>query len=206
MEDHSGDDSQPPNRHASQPDIPHLASPVLTARQVLAAHYVRRCAHIVEIGGYKTPITGFLTHSPQSVLSIDPKTEPLECEELNGKPCRVRHVAQKFQQVSIDLEPYSYGLVILGYSLKPYGGFQPDTEKLFDLIDHAKRTVIDYMIDLERPEAQLPMLLGRGSLREIHRIDMQFHDVDIAGQPPANRRLLVFEPLGHKPEADLAEP
>lgn len=190
----AGDDRD--NPHAPPDDIPHLSAPVLTARHALAAHFLRDCEHIVEIGGYKLPITGFLTHQPKSVLSVDPKMEPLEEEELNGAPCRVRHLAQKFQQVSFDLEPFSYGLVILGYSLKPYGERQPDSDQLFGLIDNAARSVIDYMIDLERPEAQLPHLLGRGTLREVHRIDMQFHDKDIGGQPPANRRLLVLEPAG----------
>ena len=176
-------------------DIPHLAAPILTARHALAAHFLRDCEHIVELGGYKTPITGFLTHQPATVLSIDPKMEPLERDELNGAPCRVRHIARKFQQVSIDLAPYSYGLVILGYSLKPFGDRQPDADQLFELADHAERTVIDYMIDLQRPEVQLPHLLGRGTLRQVHRIDMQFHDEDIGGQPPANRRMLVLEPV-----------
>lgn len=184
-----------PESSTSANDIPHLAAPILTARHALAAHFLRDCAHIVELGGYRTPITGFLTHQPQSVLSIDPKIEPLERDELNGAACRVRHIPRKFQQVDIELAPYSYGLVILGYSLKPFGDRQPDTDQLFELADHARRTVIDYMIDLRRPEAQLPHLLGRGTLRQVHRIDMQFHDEDIGGQPPANRRFLVLEPV-----------
>ena len=183
------------DHHAPPEDIPHLAAPILTARHALAAHFLRHCAHIVEIGGYKTPITSYLTHRPESVISVDPKIDPLERGELKGAPCRVRHIAKKFQQIEMDLEPYSYGLVMLGYSLKPYGDRRPDAEQLFDLVDKARLTVIDYMIDLERPEEQLPRLLGRGTLREVHRIDMQFHDDDIGGQPPANRRLLVLEPL-----------
>jgi len=175
-------------------DIPHLAAPVLTARHALAAHFLRECPHIVEIGGYKTPITLFLTHAPETVTSIDPKIEPFSADQLNGRPCRVRHLAQKFQEVDIDLTPLSYGLVILGYSLKPYGDEPPDGEKLANLMDRARLTVIDYMIDLERPEAQLPGLMNRGTLRERHRIDMQMHDDLIGGTPFANRRFLVLEP------------
>lgn len=175
-------------------DIPHLAAPVLAARHALAAHFLRECPHVVEIGGYKTPITPFLTHAPKTVTSIDPKIEPLSTDELNGRPCRVRHLACKFQEVDLDLEPFSYGLVILGYSLKPYGDEPPDGDRLAGLIDRARLTVIDYMIDLERPEAQLPGLLNRGTLRERHRIDMQMHDDVIGGTPFANRRFLVLEP------------
>ena len=175
-------------------DIPHLAAPVLAARHALAAYFLRECRHIIEIGGYKTPITPFLTHTPQTVTSIDPKIEPLSTDELNGRPCKVRHLAQKFQEVDFDLAPHSYGLVILGYSLKPYGDEPPDGEKLAKLIDGARLTVIDYMIDLERPEAQLPGMLNRGTLLERHRIDMQIYDDVIGGTPFANRRFLVLEP------------
>jgi hypothetical protein len=204
--DRPQDGEKAEDRHAAVRDIPHLAAPVLTARHALAAHFLRGCPHIVEIGGYKTPITAYLTHQPQSVLSVDPKIEPLQRDELNGAPCRVRHVARKFQQVTMDLEAYSYGLVMLGYSLKPYGERQPDADQLFGLIDLAARTVIDYMIDLARPEAQLPRLLGRGTLSEVHRIDMQFHDAVIGGQPPANRRLLVLEPVSRTADTGRKTP
>lgn len=177
-------------------DIPHLAAPVLTARHAIAAHFLKDCEHIVEIGGHLRPITCFLTHQPKTVTCVDPKMEPLTAGELNGAPCRVRHHACKFQQVEFDLEPFTYGLVILGYSLKPYGDTAPDGDQLFQLVDRAKRTVIDYMIDLARPEAQLPRLLDRGTVTEVYRIDMQLHDEVIANTPFANRRLMVLEPAG----------
>ena len=128
--------------------------------------------------------------------------EPFSAARLNGRPCRVRHLAQKFQEVDIDVAPLSYGLVILGYSLKPWGDEPPDGERLAHLIDRAQLTVIDYMIDLERPEAQLPGLLNRGTLRERHRIDMQMHDDVIGGTPFANRRFLVLEPAARPGAGD----
>jgi len=102
-------------------DLPHLAGPAAAVRQVLAAHFVRDCPHVVEIGGHIRPITPYLTHHPLSVLSVDPKTEPYASEELNGRPCKVRHVQKKFQEIAYDYAPLSYGLVLLGYSLKPFG-------------------------------------------------------------------------------------
>lgn len=176
-------------------DIPHLAAPILAARQAIAAHFLRECEHIVEIGGYTNPVTGYLTHHPRSVTSIDPKTPPFEADELNGTPCRVRHIARKFQQETFDLDPHTYGLVLLGYSLKPWGDNAPDDDQLFRLADGARRVVIDHVLDFARAEAQLPRLLGRGTLREVHRIDMQFHDKDVGDEPFTNRRLLVLEPV-----------
>src|SRR5262245_45968828 len=85
-------------------DIRHLSGPGAAIRQVLAAHFVRDCPHVVEIGGHIRPVTGYLTHAPISVLSVDPKTPPFEAEELNGRPCRVRHLARKFQEVDYENE------------------------------------------------------------------------------------------------------
>ena len=93
-------------------------------RQVLAAHFVRDCPHIVEIGGHLRPVTDYLTHAPLSVLSVDPKTRP-RGRRAARQPCRVRHVARKFQEVDYDYAPRSYGLVLLGYSLKPFGSREP---------------------------------------------------------------------------------
>ena len=122
-------------------------------RQVLAAHFVRDCEHIVEIGGHIRPVTDYLTHTPKSVLSVDPKTPPYAAEVLNGRPCRVRHVARKFQEVTYDYEPLSYGLVLLGYSLKPFGSREPLGQLLFGLIDNAKTVVLEYPPALERASA-----------------------------------------------------
>lgn len=174
--------------------IPHLLSPVMSSRQALAAHFLRACDHIIELGGYKAPITPFLTHGPKSVLSVDPKMAPFEAEQLHGKPCRVRHVAAKFQRMEFDIEPDEYGLAILGYSLKGYGDRNPDDEVLFELVDKARVTVIDHAVGFERAQSQLPAVLGRGTVQEICRIDSTLHDEMISGSPYAHRRLRVFEP------------
>ena len=86
---------------AAEPDVllPHLASPAAALRQVLAAHLLRRCDHIIEIGGAGRPITGYVTHRPVSVTVVDPKILPFAEERLNGAPCQVRHVQAKLQQL-----------------------------------------------------------------------------------------------------------
>ena len=58
-------------------DLPHLSGPAAAIRQVLAAHFVRECPHVLEFGGHLRPVTPFLTHHPLSVTSVDPNTEPL---------------------------------------------------------------------------------------------------------------------------------
>jgi hypothetical protein len=50
----------------------YLDSRAFFTRYVLAAHFVRDCRAIVEIGGAATPIDRFLTGARESVLILDP--------------------------------------------------------------------------------------------------------------------------------------
>jgi hypothetical protein len=174
--------------------LAHLAGPASPVRQVIAAHFLRDFAHIVEIGGNRMPITGFLTHRPLSVLSVDPHTEPFEAETLNGAPCRVRHVALKFQEVSFDLAPRSYGLALIGFSLRGFGGRDPAGDVLFRLLDNAGVVVIDYAPALERAASMIPAILSRPALSSELAVDMTLADPAISNSPFAARRLIVLRP------------
>lgn len=187
----------PAQPRAVPDDIPHLSGPGAAIRQVLAAHFVRDCEHIVEIGGHIRPVTGYLTHAPLSVLSVDPKTPAYEAEVLNGKPCRVRHVARKFQEVEYDYQPRSYGLVLLGYSLKPFGSREPLGQLLFGLIDNARTVVLEYPPALERASSQVPEIVSRPSMRQLCGFEIAIDDPEIAGSPYARRRFHVLKPAGN---------
>jgi hypothetical protein len=176
--------------------LPHHSGPASEVRQVLAAHFVRDCPHILEIGGHIRPITNFLTHHPLSVTSVDPKTPAFEAEGLNGRPCRVRHVDKKFQQVDYGYAPKSYGLVLLGYSLKPFGQREPLGQLLFSLIDNAKRIVIEYPPALDRAMSQVPEIVTRPSLKQICQFELVLDDAAIRDTPWAARRFHVLEPIG----------
>jgi hypothetical protein len=173
--------------------LSHLAGPAAPVRQLLAAYFVRDCPHIVEIGGHLTPVTPFLIHHPESVLVVDPKVVPREEAELRGRPCRVRHVARKFQELTFDLAPYTYGLVMLGYSLKRAGGREALGSKLIDLVDQARIVVIEWALQLERAALQVPHLLNRPGLRQLCRIDFALEDGIIEHSPYGQRRLVVLE-------------
>jgi hypothetical protein len=176
-------------------DLPHLAGIGASLRQVFAAHFVRDCDHILEIGGHIRPVTDYLTHHPLTVTSVDPKTAPYEAETLNGQPCKVRHIPVKFQEVSYDFEPGTYGLVLLGYSLKPFGSRDPLGELLFSLIDNAKVVVIEYPPALERASSQVPQIVSRPSLSIRTTVDLRLHDPEFADTPYADRRLYVLDPV-----------
>jgi hypothetical protein len=182
----------------SEDGLQHLAGRASSIRQVLAAHFLRDCPHIVEIGGHTSPITPYLTHRPLSVLSIDPKTPPCEATDLNGHPCRVRHIDKKFQEVEYDYLPYTYGLVLLGYSLKPFGRKQPLGELLFSLIDNASTVVVDYAPELERASSQIPLIVNRSTLAAVCSFDIQLNDAQIDGSLYAKRRFHVLATKDNK--------
>lgn len=149
--------------------LPHLAGPASGLRQVLAAHAVRRCAHIVEIGGAGLPITGFLTHRPASVTVIDPKIPRFESDRLNDAPCAVRHLDIKLQAASLPDEP-DFALVLLGLSLKPFGSQDAVPPELLARAGSARALVIDYALDLPRAQGQIGALLA--SRADKPRIDL----------------------------------
>jgi hypothetical protein len=177
-------------------DLPHLSGPAAAIRQVLAAHFVRHCPHIVEIGGHIRPITPYLTHRPLSVLSVDPKTDPYESDTLHGFPCAVRHLNRKFQDVEFEYSPGSYGLVLLGYSLKPFGQRNSLGEHLFSLIDNARTIVLEYPPELERASTQVPQILARPGLHVECSFEIVLNDSAISGSPYARRLFYVIKPLG----------
>lgn len=176
------------------PDIAHLAGPAAMVRQVMAAYFVSGCRHVIEIGGHLRPVTPFLTHGPESVVVIDPKTRPYEAEELNGRACRVRHIARKFQEVTLEAPRGQYGLVLLGYSLKPFGDRQPLGPSLFSLIDNARTVVLEYPPAFERASHQIPRILARPGARVRCTIEFTLDDGEIRGSPFARRRLIVLDP------------
>ena len=112
-----------------------------TIRQVLAAHFVRDCPHVVEIGGHLRPVTAYLTHQPLSVLSVDPKTAPYEADTLMASPAACAMWRASSRSSTTTTRRDSYGLVLLGYSLKPFGGREPLGAMLFSLIDNARSVV-----------------------------------------------------------------
>jgi hypothetical protein len=184
-----------PSVSDADPRLAHLAGPAAPIRQVIAAHFLQGFAHVVEIGGHRLPITFFLTHQPESVLSVDPGTDAYEADTLNGRPCRVRHLARKFQDVEYDLAPRSYGLVLLGFSLRPLGLRPAMHDILFDLVDNAGIIVIDHPPANQRSAEQAAAILDRPGFRTEVSVDLTLSDAVIAGSPFARRRLAVLRPV-----------
>jgi hypothetical protein len=173
--------------------LPHLASPSAALRQVLAAHAVQACPHIVEIGGAGLPITGFLTHHPESVTVIDPKIPEFSAAMLNGEPCRLRHLAAKLQEVEI-APSGPYALILLGLSLKPFGRSGATPPELLALAAGAQVLVIDYALDLERARGQIGALTATRPAPPTVDLALTINDEAVRAAGFDRRRFLVFGP------------
>lgn len=173
--------------------LPHLASPAASLRQVLAAHAARSCAHVVEIGGAGLPITGFLTHRPRSVTVIDPKIPDFAADELNGAPCRVRHLAAKLQQVDLAPPSDDVALILLGLSLKPFGRQQATAPALLALARAARVLVVDYALNLPRALGQIGEIVGTRDEAAAIDLELRINDTALSAAGYDRRRFLVFE-------------
>lgn len=173
--------------------LPHLSSPAAALRQVLAAHAVRSCAHIVEIGGAGLPITSFLTHRPETVTVIDPKIPDFSATMLNNAPCCVRHLAAKLQEVEI-APSAPYALVLLGLSLKPFGRRSATPPELLALAAGAEVLVIDYTLDLERAQGQIGALTATRPAPPTIDLALTINDDALRAAGFDRRRFLVFGP------------
>jgi len=171
--------------------LPHLSGPAACLRQVLAAHAVRGCADIVEIGGAGLPLTHFLTHAPKSVTVIDPKIPPFSAERLNGRACTVRHLAAKLQAVALEPRP-GMALVLLGLSLRPFGRASATPPALLALAQAVDVLVIDYALALPRALGQIGELVATRPEPPLIDLALTIDDPALSEAGFARRRFLAF--------------
>jgi hypothetical protein len=141
----------------------YLQNPVLQVRQRIAAHFLRDSESVLEIGAFKTPITGFLVHQPKDVTIIDPLAVPFTSDELNGRPCRVRHLAITLRELDLnEWRDKRFGLLFCGMDLnreqdEPANWLDTVCRFLF-LISRAQAPVLEYPVNWQ-PSAKLFQLI-----------------------------------------------
>jgi hypothetical protein len=204
----------PPDRRSAvsvtrKPDAPaldppttewrYLRSEAFSARQVLAAHFLRDCPTVVELGGWHSSVDRYLTGAHQSVLVVDPFLRDSTRNRLNGSRCRVRHVGARFQDLSWTISrPHEYGLVILGLDLDLADA---DERLLFDLVDQAKVTVIEFPTSWEPSRRQYSQIRANTSVEEVLRLGLDldgndFGDLTNSWPPRVEREIHVLAPAG----------
>ncbi len=180
----------------------YLDTEALRTRYVLAAHFVRQCRHIIEIGGYReNVITGFLhgCHETVTVFSLDEEFTPLERAELNGSPCRVRHIRDYFQSHAelASLAETDFGLVVLGLEIQ--GNLAP----FLQLVRRSRITVLEVAQDHPPGIVALEQILTSIPARTVCRVDLDLSAnepllrdelASNMNRPFWRRRLHVLEP------------
>ena len=111
------------------------------SRYILAAHHLRHCKHIVEIGGYRTPISEFLRSRHESVTTIDPYIKPLAADTLNGAPCTVRHLPMMFEDYRLKGHEDCFLYIGLDYYDEHN---RPNCGQLKEIVHGFQTVVVDY--------------------------------------------------------------
>lgn len=138
----------------------HLLTDAAETRQVLAAHYMNDCDIVVEVGGGRNPVYGYMESSPMTYV-IDPDGEWEHYAEL-------RHMKMPLQAFNFDNligTGRRKGLCMLGMELVHFdkdreAGLADPVEFLISKLTWFNRVVIEYVTSNTESEAQAFMLHG----------------------------------------------
>lgn len=164
-----------------------MYSEPFNVRGIIAAHYLKDCPNIIEIGSYKSPITDFLTHRFEQVVCIDPLIEPLQKK-------KILHVREDYR--FFDFKPFinrPFGLVMLGMDL-------PFDFKLFHLAASAQRVIIEFPPKHTPSKQQFEVLQKTSRLRielsvGFDLADNDFGDLSNSSPVFPKRHLYVLSPI-----------
>lgn len=181
------------------PEWKYLWSEAFKSRYVLAAWLLRDCKHIVEIGGYRTPITDFLDLEKgfhDSVTVFDPKMRPENRMHL-GKfgNVRIDHNARPWDGVPLKNIPKPFGLAMLGLELHLA---EENWRWLFRYVQAAQRTVIEYAVSFPTGIQQYARILKETGAKVVFQagLDLSGNDFgDLTDSAPlmAERRIVALE-------------
>ena len=156
---------------------PYLESAAFRLRGAVAAHFVRRCPTVVEIGGGRTPMDGYLDDAVE-VIVVDPFL--LDAERPLKHGGRARHVRGRFQDIVWDVRrPGGFGLVMLGLELLDMS--EEDFANLYALIDAAAVTVLEFAATFATPREQYGLIRANTSVKETVRFTYDLDGNDFGG-------------------------
>jgi hypothetical protein len=144
----------------------YLWSEPFQSRCVLAANWLKDCPTIVEIGGYKTPISQFVSQD-KIVYALDPRTEESHVGNFH-------HLNIPFQDWNQKPEGV-YGVVILGIELHLE---ERDWQKVYDLIESAQIVVIEVPLEHCHSVNQFARILENTKKKIACRVTLDLSDND----------------------------
>lgn len=174
----------------------YLESAAFQSRSALAAHFVRNCQSVVEIGGGKTPIDRFAFGIVRDIVVVDPFIRESVSNGGDGLPT-VRHLRARFQELDFHCSPDTdLGVVMLGFELQ--GMEDADWCRLIELVDAARVCVVEFPTSWDMSRNQFAHLRAQTSLRETFqcKLDLSGNDVgDLSNSwpPRFDREFHVLE-------------
>ena len=161
----------------------YMASEVFQTRYLVAAHYLRNCDHILEVGGCSTPITNYLQGPHASVTVVDPLVEPLESNELNNQRCVVRHLPQRIEEYTPSGR--ENGFVVLGMPQLP---LQP----VLDIMRRCDVSVLEFPVRFLPSCVMFKAVLDSGHFDVTARIvfDLSENEIEHLRDPSMTARHL----------------
>jgi hypothetical protein len=176
----------------------YLQTRAFSTRYVLASHFLGACRSVIEIGGSVVSIDQFLTGDHESVTVLDPLIRDDCKDSMRGRPCRVTHVGARFQDVDwVIPHGADYGLVMLGLELVGLG--PRDFSALYELVNRAKRTVIEFASSWSFSREQFEMIRANTRTRVTLKVKLDlggndFGDLEDSWAPRCERELDILEP------------
>lgn len=163
----------------------YLWSEAFKSRSVLAAYFLRDCSTIIELGGYKTPISQFVSKD-KKVIVIDPRTDPIDLDNT-------KHLQISFESWHGELEQ-PYGVVILGIELHMQN---EGWHKLFNLIENSEIAVIEVPIEHCHSVDQFNIILQNTNKKITSKILLDlsgndFGNLDGSAPPKTLRQINVL--------------
>lgn len=127
----------------------YLASAPFKERLQKAADFVSDCDTIIEIGGGDSSIDRVMNQSDKKIIVVDPVCKRMESGH-------VTHIRSTFQRWKADIASRNYAVVLLGLKLEKMD--IQDWNKLYTLIDGAKKLVLEYSAENEIGRSQAKII------------------------------------------------
>ena len=154
------------------------------ARYAVAAYFLKDCPFILEIGGYKTPISDFVCN--KTVHVVDPRTDKKHEGNIHHFPIMLKEYPHT--------PPQPYGLVILGLELHLY---EEEWQRIFDLVRNAATVVIETPIEHPTSVDQFNKILQNTNRPIKHTIKLDlsqndFSDLEDTAPPKCIRVVYIL--------------
>lgn len=176
----------------------YLEAEAFATRNILAAHYVRDCPTVIELGGGETAFDAFATARHDAIFIVDPFIRESRKSTLNGDPCDVWRVRARFQDIEWTIRrPFEYGLIALGLELQGLGA--DDYAALYRLVDGARVTVIEFPTSWGPSNEQYQLIRRHTRTRErmTCKLDLDGNDLgnlENSWPPRCDREIHVLVP------------